>query len=515
MTSHLSPALPMLAVPANPSAAAKSAYVTITGTVTQTGTEPSAYVIVDAGSKDVRVFTGLLGAARIGDVVTATGTINSLGSLQAVSASIVGASSTPPPAGGGFGASGAVGTIPQFQIFDYAMSAAQSTSAARAFSSVWGAGTGMAGATPQTWHNGNQRLIATQYFVQGTDHNAISGHDIAWWKANHPDWVVYDCDENNRPTRTVAYQPGLDQDVPLDISNPDVVAYQVRSAAEFGLARGVNAIGADQTLFFDYDGNQRHGWYGCGTYNRSGAFVHRWGTARGGFPNYDPKWNADVAAWVRTAHHLLTTDPALARHGIKFYVNHPAGSLADPNERTLLANVDGVLDETGFIGYGSYPRNPALFRTALEYMTFAQREGTHVFEVAKFSGGQSGDSKRGSLSAAQLSYAIASFLIGNEGRASLFITPGPYGMAYSYPQVAQVNATLGNACAAYTTLEGGRLYVRRFNRGLVVLNPGGFGTASMALNHVYRELTGNDVHGEISVGAAEAYVLFTREDGCR
>jgi hypothetical protein len=380
-------------------------------------------------------------------------------------------------------------------------------------SMVWGAGIGDAGANPHTWLAGNSQLAAAQYVVQPTDHYAVSRHNLAWWQAHHPDWIVYDCDQNNNPTHTVAYQPGLPQDVPLDIHNPSVVNYQIQTAAAFALAHGANAVAFDQTLFFDYDGGQHSGWFGCGVYS-NGTFIRRWGAAKGGFPNYDPQWNHDVAAWMNTAKSILGNDPVLAPHHIKLFVNHPAGSVTNPDEQTLVNNVDGDVDETGFIDYGHYAVVPNLFKATLDYMEYVQAQGKQFLDVAKFSGNLAGGATSNfGLSSSQLSYAIATFLMGNEGRASLFITPGPYGTVVNFPQISTVNSRLGTACARYTAVAA-NVYARKFSGGLVLVNPGTV-AIGVPLAHVYTDLMGRSVTANaLTVGPADAYVLFTSSNGC-
>jgi hypothetical protein len=508
-------------------AQASTTQVTIQGPVTSIAATPYFHVVATiSGKGNVSIYSSYLTKAKVGNVVKATGFYNSLGNFQASSASIVSAttasspapssapSATPKPtaaptfaptAAPVSGAGGVAGTINMFQIFDYGTTAAQSTAAAKNTSAVWGAGVGNKGATPKTWLAGNSGLTAIQYFVQPTDEYPVSGHTLAWFQAYHPDWIVYDCDTNNQPTRTVAYEPSLPNDVPLDIHNPAVVKYQIETAANFAIARGANAIGADQTLFFDYDGGQQPGWYGCGIY-QNGTFVRRWGAQGGGFPNHDPQWNHDVAAWAVTAKQILATDTTLASHHIKLFVNHPAGNVANVDEQTLIANIDGLVDETGFIDYGHYPQYPSLFKTALTYMEYVQHQDKTILETAKFTGSLNGDSSDFGLTTAQVAYAMGSYLIGNEGRASLFITPGPYGTVYSFPQIATINSQLGTSCGSFTT--AGAAYVRKFSHGMVVVNPS-TSSAAVPLGGVYTDVMGRSVTGTtLTVGPANAYILL-------
>ena len=495
----------------------RSYYVTIQGPVTSISTAPYFHVVATiTGKGNVSIYSSFLKNAEVGNVVKAVGYYNSLGNFQAATASIVSTSGTGPTSSpaptsaptfppGPSGGSGVAGAVNMFQIFDYSTTGAQSTAAAKNTTAVWGAGDGDAGASAATWRAGNPNLSAIQYFVQPTDYNPISHHNLAWFQANHPDWVVYDCDSNNQPTHVVAYQPGLPSDVPLDIHNADVVQYQIQTVADFAIAHGANAIGADQTLFFDYDGKQAPGFYGCGIY-QNGAFVRRWGASGGGFPNHDPQWNHDVSAWAATAKQILNTNPTYVAHHLKLFVNHPAGNLANADEQKLIANVDGMVDETGFVDYGNYASVPSLFPTALAYMEYVQRQSKAILMTAKFSGSLNGDSSDNGLTASQVAYAIGSYLIGNEGNASLFITPGPYGAVYNYPQIATINSQLGTSCGGY--INAGSAYVRKFSHGMVVVNPSTT-SATLTLNGIYSDVMGRGVTGTtLNVSPANAYILL-------
>ncbi len=499
---------------------ASSSYVTIQGPVNSISTTPYFHVVAAIqGKGNVSIYSSEINRAKVGDVVKATGFYNSLGNFQAASASVVSTGTTVPPpshpsaspspvptvAPGPIGGGGVAGAVSMFQIFDYSTTAAQAQAVANKTSAVWGAGDGDEGATARKWISANPKLAAIQYFVQPTDYHPISGHTIAWFEANHPDWVVYDCNADNQPTHTVAYQPGLPGDVPLDIHNPAVIQYQIETVGNFAIAHGANAIGADQTLFFDYDGGQESGYYGCGIY-QNGTFVRRWGSPGGGFPNHDPQWNHDVAAWVATAKQIVASNPTFAAHKLKLFVNHPAGSIANPDEEKLVANVDGMVDETGFVDYGRYATAPDLFATALSYMEYVQHQGKTILETAKFSGSLNGDASNFGLTASQLAYAIGSYLIGNEGKASLFITPGPYGAVYDFGQITKINQQLGKSCGSYTTV--GSAYVRKFSHGIVVVNPSK-SSAAVPLGGLYSDSMGGSITGTtLSASPANAYILL-------
>ncbi len=417
---------------------------------------------------------------------------------------------TPPPP--------STSALTLLQVFDTQMNATQATSAANHVGWVWGAGSGRYGASASAWLAGNASLVPILYTYQGVDDpnidsNRIGGSNLAWFKANHPDWIVYDCDAHNRPTTTVAYQPGL-QGVPLDISNRDVVTYQMDIAARAAIARHDTAIGTDQTVFFDFDGNQQPGWFGCGVY--SGAnftrFVRKWGASGGGFPNYDPKWASDVATWVKLAKQTLTTDASIAPHHLRLVINHPTGEPTDPHEQTLAQNADANLDESGFAGYGTYIRGGLLGRT-LRYMTFWQSHATFL-AIDKFNKHSSGCCPTAQITPSQLSWAVGSYLLGNLGHAAFFVTSGPYGAPSYFPEYATVDARIGTACGPYAS--SGSLFFRKFSGGYVVANDSrSAAAAALPLPaSSYVDMERRAVTNPLLVHGTDAYVLFSSTRGC-
>lgn len=401
------------------------------------------------------------------------------------------------------------------QVFDYTMSAEQATAAAPRYDVIWGSGIGNKGATARSWQTGNPRLLNARYFVQESDNKPISGHDLPWWQSNHPTWILYDCDTEDRPTHTVAYQPKLNEDVPLDITNPAVIEYQIHSVGNYAIAHGYNAIAADQILFFNNMGNQLPGYFGCGTYDSNDNFVRRYRKNPSGhtFPNRDPQWKHDTAAWVVSARRFLRSDPVLSMHHLKLIVNHPAGKLDDPDERTILGNVDATLDETGFSSYGAYQRAPSLFKTTLDYMEYAQAHRVGMLIIDKFAAPDA-------VTPLELEYSIATYLLGNEGKAYLMVSPSNgYGSEQYHPEYA---TNVGRPCGKYYGGSGydaqnPHLYYRKFSNAIVVVNSGSFTRPSelahLSAGKTYADLGGRPVALPLTVNSADAYVLLT-SNGC-
>ncbi len=389
------------------------------------------------------------------------------------------------------------------QVFDAWGSPRVSSSAAQADGSrygvIWGARPGMA----SNWRANNPSLLATYYMPQETDASTGVwggiGHNLAWWEANHPDWILYTCTADGTPTKTPAYIAGLTTNVPLDIHNPAVVDYQVRLAANYAINNGYNGVAYDEVIFYNETGaSAGPGYYGCGIY-QNGSFVRRYSGKT------DPKWNDDTAAWVKAAHTILNTDSTIAPHHLKLVVNHPAGNVGSADEQTILANVDADLNETGYADYGNYTRSSGLFKATLDWTRYAQAHGVAPLTIDKFE-------QASPISGAQLEYSIATYMMGNEGGSGLFVgNARGYGVEQYHSEYAN---NYGTACGGYYggSSSSPDLYYRKYSNAFVIVNGGSrTETASIPSGHSYRDLEGRSVTS--SIGAHDAYVLLT-SSGC-
>jgi hypothetical protein len=398
------------------------------------------------------------------------------------------------------------GRISSFQIFDATSNGTITTSAAAAdgyrYSSVWGVRPGLGA----TWRATNATLRSAYYFLSDTDMSTTAwgaiGHSLSWWQTNHPDWVLYKCSTTtNAPTTMPAYDSGL-PNVPLDIHNPAVVQYQIaQMAGPYAVRNGYNALAADEVTY-GIASSGGTGYYGCGIYSK-GVFVRRYSG-----PN-DPNRATDVVNWVKTAHYILNNNTALAPYHLKLIVNHPGGMM-NTNEATIASNVDADMDETGFTIYGRYQTSSPIFVTReANWMKFMQAHGAAVLVNQDW----------GALTVgpAQRDYSAATYLLGNENAASLFVTPHTgYGVeTYYHPEYAAANT--GSPCGEFYggSSTAPALYYRKFANALVIVNAGGYGTEKAALpsGHTYTDLEGRPVSNPLSVAANDGYVLKTT-NGC-
>jgi hypothetical protein len=180
--------------------------------------------------------------------------------------------------------------------------------------------------------------------------------------------------------------------------------------------------------------------------------------------------------------------------------------MSDPNEQALLQNVDGTLDESGYTAGGSYTRaaEANLFRNTTTYLRNAQSQGVAAYVIDQFG--------TSSITPQEREYAVAAYLMANEGRAYMYMSPSVGGSAYDYPESA---TQLGAPCGSY--YGGPYIYYRKFANGLVVLNSGSLPAPSESAplpgGHSYNDIDGRAISNPLTIASNDGYVLLT-SNGC-
>src|SRR5262249_8578213 len=120
-------------------------------------------------------------------------------------------------------------------------------------------------------------MYNTAYLPFNRDDNASygrGGHDLAWWQANHPDWVEFKCNASTVSEATAFASPGTyvayidtDPNVPLDFTNSAEQAYIESTFIAPWIQAGYQGMAFDN-VEFDNAGS----WTGarCGHYDLSG-----------------------------------------------------------------------------------------------------------------------------------------------------------------------------------------------------------------------------------------------------
>jgi hypothetical protein len=392
------------------------------------------------------------------------------------------------------------------------MSTSHIEATANRYDTVWGA------SNPSGWDAGNAAMLVSAYVVMEDDPYYISGHNLEWWQASHPDWILYGCDPKGKPTHELPWAETGFPEIALDIHNPSVVDYQIRQVAgPFAIAHGFNALAIDQVNFDNFMqvgnpnlGQTVHpGYYACGIWS-GGSFIRRYNGPS------DPAWTSDVINWIKNASSILRTDTTLAPHHLALIANHPFGYVENPNEKELIGSVDALLDEEGFVNYGQYQRkaDARAFKVVVDYMLAAQRAGVATLIIDKFT------QDKHTITDNHLEYAIATYLMGNEQGAALFVSPND---GYGEDQLhKEYSIAVGAPCGDYyggATYDPAnpQIYYRKFANALIVVNSGSLPRMSeiahLPVGHAYKDLEGRSLSNPLTVGSNDAYVLLTTR-GC-
>jgi hypothetical protein len=319
---------------------------------------------------------------------------------------------------------------------------------------------------------------------------------------------LYACMPDGTPTHQLAWFGAGFGDVPLDISNPDVVAYQMQLLGPYIVANGYNALAADNVEFVNYslgpnpefgEGSPQPGWYGCGTWNGN-TFNRRYSTGR---LKADPNWTTDTLNWLAAARRMLNQDPTVAPHHIKFLVNHPPfTSTPDANEQQMLSYIDGMLDENGFTSYGRLYTGKDFMNT-LSWMQYLQQHNIAIFITDYYCTGSSCSTNPQTLTPQQIDWALATYAIGNNGGAGLYVSPKG-GAIYSYR--SEYSQRYGKPCGGYQI--SGSLVYRQFSNGFAVANSGTSAAQLPLPAHSYVDIGGRAVSNPLTVNGTDAYMLL-------
>lgn len=402
------------------------------------------------------------------------------------------------------------GRFDPVQILDLKMTPSQIASEAPFEDAVWGA------FDPSAWVNAHRGMIVSRYFMPFNDDSSISQHDLTWWQQNHPDWIMYACDQNGNPTQYVARDDGF-PDVPLDIHNPAVIQYQMQMVIPYMVANGYNALAADNITFHNYLGGPNvllgqndpgenygsDGWYGCGIWEGN-TFVRRYS---GGPGAPDPNFIADLVNWVETVHSTLTQNPQYSQYHLRLLANHPMGTTNNQNDQAVLANVDLEAYEASFTNFDRFGAN---FPEIIQWMQWIQAAHVAYVDVNYFCKNDGGPCEQ-QLTSSQKEFAMAAYELGNEGGAGFFMSPAG-GQSYSY--YTELQTQLGKPCAEYTT-PGTDMYARKFANGLVVVNNSS-STEQYTLpnSDKYVDIENRTVTNPLPVNSDDGYVLTTSGNGC-
>jgi hypothetical protein len=360
---------------------------------------------------------------------------------------------------------------------------------------VWG---GSATHT-RTWRQAAPNVVLTRYVAFAHDptcthYTGCTDGNLTWWRKTHPTWLMYRCDRKTLAYKCFPPNP-CDPPLPLDISNPEVVDFQLQKAVLPAKANGFDGIAWDNY-------NLNNAIKACGHYDASGQWVQQYnGTNESISQSGRVAYARDVLQWtdrITEASHKV---------GMKMIPNYsPTAALNSPDLLHVSHSTDGVLDEAGFYSATSKRLGKswehkvafALMQQKIGKSYYAINEyGQQQFHCAGFSCDKNVSKLNTSMPVDVHAWVLASFLLSNTNSSgtTLVCTQcyGYGGANFSWwpEDAAKVGAPTSHAP---TKLPSG-LYVRYYEHALIVANPsesGGAVAFEIPTGTVYREVLGQE-----------------------
>ena len=158
---------------------------------------------------------------------------------------------------------------------------------------------------------------------------------LPWWQAHHPELVLYQCDKVTPAWECFSGEGCRHESVPLDLTNPKTLDYQISAAVKPAATEGYNAIALDNYGL----SNQ---WKACGSFSGSnGTWVQKYSAAD---PRKDPQYTKDVLDWTRRA------VDAIHAVGLLVIPNFSESEMTDA-VLSVVNLTDGILAEGGFASW--------------------------------------------------------------------------------------------------------------------------------------------------------------------
>lgn len=321
-------------------------------------------------------------------------------------------------------------------------------------------------------------------------------HDLAWLQANHPDWIVYQPDR-----KTIAYARSPHA-VPLDITNPDVVAYQMQEVAEF-FSRPVADLTNPTGIAFD-NLTFRNDWHRAGHFDQRGNWMPLFsgtGVAQ------DPLYERSVATWLRNVREYFNQHFPGKSIAINFTYT-PVVTHAPQN--TLMECADLIVWECGFSWHGSKTTvqpfiTDSVWQERVQWLENLNRHSKPFFIINEVKA-----TGHDAITPAQVQWVLANYLLvkGTHSYVSIYpYDPDADKQFYGgFNDRPEYRAAIGHPVSPRYTFQGAER--RDYSNGLVLVNPSGTKTAVVTLPRKCADLYGKML-SKVTLEPASGIVLLS------
>ncbi len=370
-----------------------------------------------------------------------------------------------------------------FQTFTFNLDDATIKRIAEAYDFVWGAQPD----TVAAFRAANPNILLSYYMPLNRDHGTFTNnglgreHNLAYWKALHPDWILYKCD---RVTPVMQFK---DPNLSLDFTNPDVINWQLQMYAIPASKAGYDVLGVDNLNLDNMFG-------ACGFY-RNGKWVQRYT----GQP-HDLQYRLDLLNWLTAMQKALHALP----HPMALIPNLGYGLVApspdDPYIQELIQHTDGILDEGGFTFYGQNYITDSNWIKLVRFIEAVQQQNKPYYLLDEF--------PRPAIRNDQLEWALSSYLMCKDHLSAIFLaTWQKYGSDNRLPQYT---IRIGSPKDAIYWSQS--VYWRDYSGGVVIVNPSSNFSYTITLSSPgYIDLFGHPVKQSLTLQAHSGIVLLSAQ----
>lgn len=331
----------------------------------------------------------------------------------------------------------------------------------------------------------------TYYTMFSEDVHWETAHDLSWFKANHPDWIVYKCD---------GVTPADSTNVALDVTNPAVQQYKLGFAEE-AMTGGFEGIAFDNTLTENYD-------HKCGHYSTSGQWVQQYS----GDVNDSAYRQAYTSAFQQVAQSIH--DAANSR-GMTFTIT--INSTVDvwradgvSMAEDLMPYTDLFMDEEGFTNGGYTAGNnhttgqPWSYRVQAIQHLDSLGKGLVLIAQEPYQISSSNPPPR-----TDVQWVLANYLLVKNDHTYQATITGP--QQYGGPILMQpeYSAPVGSPTGAMYQSQG--VWMRDYSNGLVLVNPDPSNSYTVSLPaNTYKDLYGNSIAGQVNLPASGSGMILLK-----
>ena len=324
---------------------------------------------------------------------------------------------------------------------------------------------------------GDRRTRGSFYYPM--DRDLDKTHTMDWYKANHPDWAVYKCDQTS-PAPVFIYNWGFN--TPLDVTNPEVRNYVINEHVAPAIAEGRKVIALDN-VSLNNDSNR------CGVWQNG-----QWKPLYSG-EKQDPAYaNAvlDYLGWLSREIH--------ARGGL-LALNAKVNFTSPEQTRKLVALGDIWLEEAAFTRDCQGRVSDDYWKTKFELSRWAAARMPWIDSDKSCA-------NPGEMTADEAQWVVGNFLLVRERQSYLSVIHDGDGKGViHYP--ATLNPPVGRPAGEPFAIDGG--WARKYERGLVVVNPSSKNTLRYGLPEgEWTDAAGEPVSRELSLAPSTARVLIAR-----